>query len=175
MARFASTKNLLRVSKAKKNDIDRWKEGRSLQTDTGRTLEELYERAVADRLDLAFRFLRVGVRLLKGSKPEYRLAVGRLYYSMYHAMRAAVYFSYGGDDHEEHRTLPAKAPDDLPGGAILSNSLKDARERRNAADYNPYPKSDLAWKANAEVLAADAKRLLQEVRQYLLSKGCRYI
>jgi len=175
MSRFATNKNLLRVSKAKKSEIDRWKEGRALESSSGRTIEELSHRVVADRLQLAMRFLRVGDRLHAGAQPDYRLAVSRYYYAMYHAMRAAAYFSHGGDDHEEHSKLPSNAPTDLPNSALLSNSLKDARERRNAADYNPYPKGNGAWKRHAANLSVDAAKLVQEVRQYLRAKGCRYI
>jgi uncharacterized protein (UPF0332 family) len=105
----------------------------------------------------------------------YRLAVSRYYYAMYHAMRAAAYKYYGGDDHEEHRTLPGKAPDDMPNSALLGNALKNARERRNAADYEPYPKSNAAWMTDATDLRSSARLMLTDVRNYLRVKGCRFI
>ena len=46
---------------------------------------------------------------------------------------------------------------------VWSNKLKDARERRNAADYDPYPKSEEAWRHTAESLLPDARALIQEV------------
>jgi len=90
-------------------------------------------------------------------------------------MRAAVFFFHGGDDFEEHRTLPGKAPDDLPNQGFWANALKDARERRNAADYNPYPKGDVGWRQPALALKTDTRRFLKEVKTYLNGKGCHYL
>jgi len=94
-------------------------------------------------------------------------AVSRSYYAMYHAMRAAAFVFHGGDDHQEHQTLPGKAPDDMQTRDLWSNKLKDARERRNAADYDPYPKSETAWRLPALDLVAEARRFVGEVRTYL--------
>jgi uncharacterized protein (UPF0332 family) len=173
MARFAPQKNLLRVSKAKTSDIERWKEAKYIETTTGHTVEELVDRAAADRFELAVSFLRSADVLLTTSPPLYRSSISRYYYSMYHAMRAAAFVFHGGDDFEEHRTLPGKAPDDLPSQALWSNTLKDAREQRNRADYDPYPKTESAWRRDAEALAAEARRFVGVVRSYLKSKGCR--
>ena len=82
---------------------------------------------------------------------------------------------HDGDDFEEHQTLPGKSPDDLPDRAMWSNALKDARERRNAADYDPYPKSDGAWRDIATSLRTEARALSVVIRVYLRSKGCRYL
>jgi len=174
MARFAPHATLVRVTKAKKNDVERWKEGRHLET-SGRTVEELVDRAVADRYEFAIQFFRTAERAFSDRRPMYRLAVSRYYYSMYHALRAAAYKHHGGDDHEEHRTLPGKIPDDMPNYALLGNTLKNARERRNAADYEPYPKSNLAWEVDAADLRDSARMVLNEVRTYLRAKGCRFI
>jgi uncharacterized protein (UPF0332 family) len=175
MPTFASSKHLLRVGKGKKNDIERWKEGRYIEGATGRSLEELLNRAAADRLHLARSFLRDAKRLLGASPPLCRFAVSRCYYSMYHAMRAAVFISHGGDDFEEHRTLPGKVPDDLIDREVWANALKDARERRNSADYDPYPKSDASWHRIALQLTPLASQFLQHVSHYLKGKGCTYI
>ncbi len=43
---------------------------------------------------------------MRGRPPMRRVAVGRYYYAMYHAMRAVVYFRTPGDDHEQHSDLP---------------------------------------------------------------------
>ena len=145
MPEFASAKTLLRVSTAKKSVIDGWKEGRHLETDSGRDLPSLVERATSDRLTFAVLLLRDAEKLATRGSPQYRASISRSYYAIYHAMRAAVYFAHGGDDHQEHRALPAQAPQDMTERDSWSNKLKDARERRNAADYDPYPKSDTAW------------------------------
>ena len=86
---------LLRVSTAKRQLIQDWREGISLETDTGRTIDELRQRVVADRLQLAYDFRRRGNALMTLSPPLYRDAVSRFYYAMYHGMRAVVYFVEG--------------------------------------------------------------------------------
>ena len=175
MPPFASAKHLLRVGKGKKLDIDRWKEGLYIERDTGQSLEELVNRAATDRLHLARAFLRDAQRLLGNSPPLFRFAVSRYYYSMYHGMRAAAFLFHGGDDFEEHRVLPGKAPNDLTDHQLWANALKDARERRNSADYDPYPKSDAAWRKIALDLDHKAADFLREIADYLKLKGCRHI
>jgi uncharacterized protein (UPF0332 family) len=171
MAHFASPKALRRVGTAKKSLIEGWKEGRHLEAESTHTLQELVERAAADRFRLAQSLLRDAERLAANSPPLYRAAVSRGYYAMYHAMRAAAYVFHGGDDHQEHKTLPSQAPADMTTPDVWSNKLKDARERRNQADYDPYPKSEAAWRATAEPLLLDAVNLVTEVRLYLRLKG----
>jgi hypothetical protein len=63
----------------------------------------------------------------------------------------------------------------MPNNTLLGNALKSARERRNAADYDPYPKADSAWRKDAEDLRTAAANMLSEVRRYLKARGCRYI
>lgn len=175
MPEFASSKTLLRVSTAKKSLIDGWKEGRHLETNSGRDLPALVERATSDRLLFAVALLRDAETLAARTPPQYRASISRSYYAMYHAMRAAVYFAHGGDDHQEHKALPAQAPADMTARDDWSNKLKDARERRNAADYDPYPKSDTAWRKRAGALIPEARGLIREVRAYLRLKGCRFV
>jgi len=172
---FAPTKNLMRVSAAKAAEIRNWKEGQYLERNSGHTLEELMHRAAADRFKLAVGFLSVADHLCSQARPQYRVAVGRYYYAMYHAMRAAAFVHHEGDDHERHSELPGKSPSDLPNAATLANSLKSAREQRNHADYDPYPKSDAAWRIMATALKADAHGLVTAIKSYLQTKGCRYV
>lgn len=54
-------------------------------------------------------------------------------------------------------------------------SPKDARERRNAADYDAYPKSPSAYKATAHDLQATSSALLAVTRDYLRKKGCHHL
>ncbi len=91
---------------------------------------------------------------------------------MYHAMRAAAYLSYGGDDHESHSELPKKVPDDFPDQALWKNDLKDARLARNAADYDPYPRGRKSWEARALAMKVRADNLIRETRTYLRGQGC---
>jgi uncharacterized protein (UPF0332 family) len=175
MAKFARSKALRRVTSAKKNTIDGWREGRQLEVESGHTLEDLLQRVASDRFKFAKLLLRDAERLAAQNPPQYRAAVSRSYYAMYHAMRAAAFVFHGGDDHQEHKTLPAHAPTDMTNADIWSNKLKDARERRNQADYDPYPKSEAAWRRPADDLMPDAKALVKEVRVYLQSKGISHV
>jgi uncharacterized protein (UPF0332 family) len=172
MPQFAASRHLLRIGKGTKAEIDRWKEGSFLEAKTGRTIEQLSLRAGADRFSLASACLKEVRRLNKNGRGMYRFAVSRYYYSMYHAMRAVVYVAHGGDDFQEHKSLPGNAPADFTDRAIWSNALKNARERRNAADYDPYPKSDSAWRSDAVSLEAQAADFLRKVKSYLQNKGC---
>jgi uncharacterized protein (UPF0332 family) len=175
MPAFAPSSALLRVSQAKKRDIGLWAEAVYLETSTGRTLEELRQRTAADRWAFALAFRRQGDRMLSAAPPFYRDAVSRFYYSMYHAMRAVVFFAEQGDDHQEHKALPGRTPSDFTDAALWQNALKDARERRNAADYDPYPKADTAYKGSAQKLQQQASELVALSRDYLRTKGCAHV
>jgi uncharacterized protein (UPF0332 family) len=166
---------LLRVATAKKQLLQDWREGVSLESATGHTLDALRQRATADRLQLAYDLRRRGNILMGLQPPLYRDAVSRFYYAMYHAMRAVVYFVEAGDDHQEHRELPLKTPPDFPQSAIWTNELKSARERRNSADYEAYPKSNASWRARAEELQRQANLLLPLARSYLARRGCAHL
>lgn len=94
-------------------------------------------------------------------------------YSMYHAMRAATFIFHTGDDHQEHKSLPANLPDDFPDKDAWANTLKKARLVRNSADYDPYPKQSRPWAKHAQTIRADANKLVRLARHYLSSKGCQ--
>lgn len=105
----------------------------------------------------------------------FRVATGRYYYAMYHAMRAVVYFQSSGDDHEQHSQLAGKTPADFPNGAYWQNELKDARLRRNEADYNPYPATDRDFINTARHMRREAHSLLSDANTYLHANGCGYL
>jgi hypothetical protein len=94
---------------------------------------------------------------------------------MYHTMRAVVFFVERGDDFEEHSKLPGRTPADFPDAATWQNALKDARLSRNAADYDPYPKSDRSYKKAAEDLSERSVELARASRDYLRSRGCAHV
>jgi uncharacterized protein (UPF0332 family) len=152
--------------------IDAWNEGVSLENDSGKSILMIVRIVAADRWRLGSEHRRQANKLMVMVDPLYRSAVSRYYYAMYHAIRACVYLSHGGDDHEKHVELPRHIPNDFEPLVNWQNILKDAREIRNDADYNPYPKSDLAWRSNAERLKATTERLLVVSRRYLQNKGC---
>jgi uncharacterized protein (UPF0332 family) len=145
----AHAKDLLLVSKSQKKTISSWKTGASLQERTGYQIDQLRIKATADRFELSQTLYIAAKAATRGSKPCYRSAASRAYYSMYHALRATAFFVHEGDDHEEHVKLPSGIPEDFPSRATWENDLKSARLDRNRADYDPYPKNDLMFKSMA--------------------------
>lgn len=167
--------HLLALSKARKQKLESLHQGARIVEDTGRPLKELKQQVCADRVALAEQFAAAGDRLLRTRPPEYRSAISRYYYSMYHAMRAVVYYVNDGDDHEQHSELPRHTPSDFKDSAIWENNLKDARGRRNDADYDPYPLQHAEFRAAARTLRQHSHELIPLVRSYLQSKGCGYV
>lgn len=170
---FAPRDRLLRVAKAKKSLLESWHEGVSLQTATGRSLDELRQRVTSDRVDLAARLAR-RARLLMDQRMN-RDAISRAYYSMYHSWRAMSFFETPGDDNDDHVELPKFQPHGFPNVELWQNRLKVARVARNRADYDAYPKAESAWYNDAASLCGDADELLRLCRRHLRGKGCGYL
>jgi hypothetical protein len=166
---------LLRVSTAPKKTLDQLTEGVLLTSTFGQPIEDLIHQAAVDRLKLGAHFLRVATRMSGISRPDWRSVVGRYYYAMYHSMRAVSYYSFHGDDHQEHNKLPGSLPSDFPNRDIRSNELKDARAHRNEADYDPYPSGTAYFRRTARDLSPIAGNFVSECRQYLLLKGCKFL
>lgn len=175
MTRFADPSLLHRVAQAEAKLVNHWREGVSLEIRSGHSLEELQHRVTVTRLELATGFLSRGRVLVVHTPAMYRDATSRFYYAAYHAFRAVTYFATGGDDHEGHSDLPTKIPHDFPGRTLWSNDLKSARELRNAADYNLYPKASTAWRRDCLEVQSIAEGAIRETRGYLRMKGCRYL
>lgn len=155
-----------------KSELEQWKEGVSLHLDSGQSIDNLMLRVALARWKLAAEHRRDANQLMRQSRVPYRSAISRYYYAMYHAMRAAAYVFHGGDDHESHSLLPSNVPGDFPNASLWRNELKDARLTRNAADYDPYPRSRNYWYARARTMKRRANRLVRETRAYLRGKGC---
>lgn len=141
MSPFAPNDVLRDVTQATEDRLQTWKRGVYVADASGRTIEELHDRAAADRWKLGRDFLSSGRSLKEAPTPRYRDAISRYYYSMYHSARAVVYFHNFGDDFQEHSKLPSGLPGDFPDKVDWSSKLKNARLERNRADYEPYPKS----------------------------------
>jgi len=163
---------LIRLGKAKAETIDAWKEGVSLEASAGKGISLLCLEVAAGRWRLAYDLRTSGNFCLNRSSPLVRDAISRYYYALYHALRAAAYVFHGGDDHESHRELPAKIPVDFPSQAYWANQLKSARDYRNRADYDPYPRGASHWRPIALTLKADADQLMPIAKSYLSTKGC---
>ena len=172
MPRVLPNNRLIRLTEASNAEIDNWKEGVSLEKDSGRTIPELINKAAADRWYFAYEHRHHANKLLNSKPPLYRSAISRYYYSMYHAVRACVFVSHQGDDYERHSDLlKYNKLSGFPSNLNWQNILKDARELRNRADYDPYPKSNTAWKQDALDLKKDADLFLSTTRAYLQKKG----
>lgn len=169
----ARAHDLLFVSKSYKERIDFFKAGASLQQRTGYEIDTLRSKATSDRFALSKKLHVAAMSATRGAGRSFRSATSRAYYSMYHAFRATTFFVYGGDDHQEHSQLPGGIPRDFPDRANWENELKNARFERNRADYDPYPKNDLAFRVTATHLIRKAEALMPVVRSYLRTKGCR--
>lgn len=167
------TSRLIRIGKAKKREQAAWLEGVALERDACQSIQELRLRVVSARFRLALEMRRQCDTRLRESSAAYRLTISRSYYAMYHAMRAAAYIFHGGDDHELHSELPTKVPSDFPNSALWGNQLKSAREYRNQADYDPYPRGIAYWRGVAHGVSGDAGRLIPAVRGYLKGRGCK--
>jgi uncharacterized protein (UPF0332 family) len=173
MAYPLPTQRLLRVSKACKDIFDNWEEGVSLANDSRITLTDLRLLVSKHRWELALERRRQANVAFRPNVAQFRCAISRYYYAMYHAVRAAVFIYHGGDDFEEHSKLSLHIPADFPNQTKWQAALKDARLLRNRADYDPYPKANRAWESDARHIRNDAIDLLAQVNTYLTVKGCR--
>ena len=166
---------LRRVAAANKNQLAAYKEGVYITTVSGLSVDDLRHEATVNRLDLAKHFLDAGNKLFRSRPSQHRSSISRYYYSMYHTLRAVVFFRHEGDDYESHGTLHAQVPQDFPNAAMWTNDFKSARENRNSADYDPYPPAHSNWKAIAKNLSLQAPTLLAVAESYLKGKGCKHI
>jgi uncharacterized protein (UPF0332 family) len=165
----ASAKLLRLVATSKRGHVEKLLLGVRLVETTGYSIRELQQRATSDRLSLARTFLGDAEALHDAGR--YRSSVSRAYYAMYQCFRAIVYCAADGDDHEAHQEIPKHIPADFPSSSLWQNELKDARTRRNDADYDPYPRSDGSFMADSEALIAKVKLVLPVARAYLRAKG----
>ena len=167
-----NTQRLLRVGLAKAKEQQAWAEGISLEKAARASIDVINKRVAVARYKLAVDLGKQCTYVPTASVSMQRLAISRAYYAMYHAIRASAYMHYRGDDHQGHSDLPQKVPHDFPNAGVWSNQLKSAREYRNQADYDPYPRSLNYWRAAAFAVNNDYKVLMPVARAYLRSKGC---
>lgn len=172
MAAKLSDNHRLTISKSDAKTINNFRLGAVLVRETGCEIDALLEIAVKDRLEFARRTLKYAGIAIAMREPQNRIAVARAYYGFYHAVRAVVFFSERGDDHQDHQTLPKHIPQDFPQRNEWENDLKAARLERNKADYDPYPKSEKRFSDAAQSTIANARKFLRVSKAYLVKKGC---
>jgi uncharacterized protein (UPF0332 family) len=163
---------ILLISKYKKGQIDWLRNGIQIERLSGQTINDLVLQACSARHSLAAHFLQSAAMLLKMKPARHRDAISRSYYAMYHAARAVVYLDYQGDDHQEHNELHKHIPADFPDMATWQNELKEARLKRNEADYDFFPKANSAFRAASGSLFGKAKEFHERSAEYLGSRGC---
>lgn len=166
---------LLRVCTSGNVRLMTFREGVSLESSLGRSIPDLIAQVTTDRLQFADQRVAEGDKLLRLRPQMNRLAVGRFYYGMYHAVRAVVFFVNEGDDSQAHSELPKGLPPDFPDYRQVTNSLRDARRERNNADYDPYPSEELDFKYISQALQKISRSITIESRSYLKRKGCLYL
>jgi uncharacterized protein (UPF0332 family) len=152
-------------------DISNFQAGASLVARTGYSISEVLAKVAIDRVKLSQQFYVQANSLLTQDHPPYRLVVARSYYSMYHVIRAIVFYTTEGDDFEKHSELPKHIPSDFPQASHWANELKMARLNRNKADYNPYPRAESHFASDATHTVATSKILLKIGKSYLRAKG----
>jgi uncharacterized protein (UPF0332 family) len=135
------------IAKYKKAQIDWLRNGIRIEQIAGHSIADLVLQACAARHSLAAYFLKSATMLLRATPARHRDCISRSYYSMYHAARAVVYLANQGDDHQEHDQLYKYLPIDFPDVDTWKNELKDARLKRNEADYEFFPQSNLFFRA----------------------------
>lgn len=129
--------------------------GASLAARTSYSLDELIAKVTIERVQFSGVLHTQAVDALV-KRSCYRLAISRGYYSMYHAIRAVVFYVTRGDENQEHSTLPKHIPADFPGGVSWETKLKNARLERNRADYDPYPQQDRAFEVMARQIVGES-------------------
>lgn len=127
---------LLQLAKYKKSQIDWLRNGIRIEQLAGRPIDDLVLHACTARHRLASHFLISANVLLKAKPARHRDSISRSYYALYHAARAVVYCSNKGDDHQEHDQLYRHLPADFPNTDGWKSELKEARLKRNEADYD---------------------------------------
>ena len=165
-------RHLLYVSVSQKTIVNNLRYGAEIERQLGMPIDTVVLSVCADRYRLAKQFLSSAKKVLSMKPPQFRSAISRYYYSMYHAARAVVYVAHGGDDFEAHSTLSQNLPDDFPNVAVWRNSLREARLLRNKVDYEPYPKLQKSFAADSDELIKKAKDFLSLSEQYLVARGC---
>lgn len=163
----------LLVAKSLTSATSQYKHGVHLEAKTGLRIDEIIDKAAADRFKLSERIYK-SAKVASTLKPKQnRLVIARCYYSIYHATRSVVYFRERGDDFEAHSELPKHLPGDFPNRIGWENKIKNARLDRNRADYDPYPVGETGFSSTALSSLTVAKDFLRVTKNYLSAKGCK--
>ena len=109
---------------------------------------------------------------LRTSPARHRDSISRSYYAMYHAARAVVYLAHQGDDHQEHDQLYKAIPSDFPDVEVWKNELKDARLKRNEADYEFFSETMGSFRPASGLLFDKATEFDVICTDYLRNRGC---
>jgi hypothetical protein len=173
MALTAVEKELLLIQKFKKNQINLLENGVRLVGVAGKPIEDLLREVSSARFKLAKRFLRSSTYLMSHKPVLHRDVVSRAYYAIYHSARAVSFLTHPGDDYEPHDKVASGLPGDMPDVETWRNKIKDARLKRNEADYEPFMSSDPTFRIASHATNELAVEFLGVCSIYLKGKGCR--
>lgn len=165
----AELQNLIKLEK---RHVEMMKNGVRVEQVCRANINKLILQGSAARFLLAKDFLVVSDKLRKMRPPSHRFSISRSYYAMYHAARSLAFVYHNGDNYQDHKELYKWLPPDLPEVEAWQNSLKDARVRRNEADYDPYPVGEDDFKAISNSQLKSAIAFCAQVEAYLKEKGC---
>jgi uncharacterized protein (UPF0332 family) len=132
-------------------------------------MTRMVSQITSDRLSLAGQQIQAGDQLILNE--EFRSAISRHYYSMYHAARAIVFADNGGDDFQKHFELPRHLPSTLQDASKRETQLTNARLLRNQADYDPYPAQLTEWEPDARALSVIASEFVSGCEDFALTNG----
>lgn len=168
----ALEQELQTLAKFKASHLDLLKNGVRIHRACGSEIADLILLVGAERIRLSKEFLSVSEKLCRMRPPSYRNSISRSYYAMYHAARGVAYVYKSGDDFENHNLLHNGIPNEFPNAEQWKNDLKDARLKRNEADYDPYPASELDFEQACKNQLSIARNFILESERYLRTKGC---
>lgn len=166
-------KYLLVVSVSEKTVVGNLRFGAHLERKFGTSIDEIVLSVSADRYRLAVQFLTSARVASKSRPPQYRSAISRAYYAMYHSARAIVYVVNAGDDYQDHVKLSQQIPEQFPAATTWRNRLREARLLRNRCDYDPYPKQQKFFAADSADLLVETQEFLRLSKRYLVGRGCK--
>jgi uncharacterized protein (UPF0332 family) len=173
MALTVVENELLKLQKFNKNQINLLQNGVRLVGVAGRPIEDLLRDASSARFKLAKSFLRSSNRLISHKPALHRDVVSRAYYAIYHSARAVSFLTHPGDDYEHHDKVASGLPSDLSNVEVWRNKIKDARLKRNEADYEPFLSSDPTFRKASLATNKLAVEFVGVCAIYLKGKGCR--
>ena len=168
----ALEQELLKLQKLNRHQINLLQNGVRPVGVSGKQIDDLLREASAARFQLARWFLRAP----NNSRRTSPFSIGTRYRGLttLSIMRPEqLRSSHPGDDYERHDKVANGLPLDLPDVELWRNKIKDARLKRNEADYEPFMNSNPSFRLASAAITKAATEFLAVCSTYLRGKGCR--